>query len=105
MFLKVSNGNGEWILFDNVDRIDFGITKKSILNREELEIYDKEGHINLISKSCFPRETPLDIGFIEFHRNGVLLTALFTSVAYVLNNSGDTIEKISALNLKERKNG
>lgn len=96
MFLKINDGNGGWILFDNVDRINFGQKNISIMKREELDNLSKsdENLINLISKDCFPRNVPLDISTLEFYRSGIKILALFSSYAYVLNEAGDTVETI-----------
>ena len=102
MFLKINDGNGGWILFDSVDRVDFISNKKSITDRADLKEFDlvHEGLVNLISKDCFPRNNPIDVGVITFYRNQVKTVALFASEAYVLNGFGNTIETIRANTLK-----
>lgn len=106
MYLKISDGNGEWTLFDNVDRVNFGIQRESIQERSDLDRFEQVevDLINLISKDCFPRKEPLNVGVIEFYRNGSKVMALFASIVYILNEAGDTVEKISANNQRKMKN-
>jgi len=48
--------------------------------------------INLIPKEAFTGKQPVDVGVVEFLRAGQWHTALFTSVAYICNDQGDTLE-------------
>jgi hypothetical protein len=99
MLLKVSDGIGGWLLFDNLDQVHLLAERTRVRNLDELRALEQGPEtINLISAECFKRGMALDVGMIEFHRNGQARIALFTSVAFICNDSGDTIECVNAGN-------
>lgn len=96
MLLKISDGTGGWVYFDGVDRIHLITTRKLIRSKEELAQPESNNQVvNLIRKESFVNGTPVEVGVVEFFRGDVKMTALFTSVAFICNNGGDTIERIN----------
>lgn len=96
MLLKVSDGDGGWVLFDKVEQahlVSKGYAVKSI---DELKALGDENVLNLISKECFLKGEKVVVGVIEFVRNGNSRKALFTNIVYVCNDNGDTLDRHNA---------
>lgn len=91
MILKVSDGAGGWHFFDNVERLYLKATKRGIKSKEEINGFASGDVINLVSKSCFLNGA-VTVGLIELHCGGNKRSLLFTEVAYLCNDKGDTIE-------------
>ncbi len=103
MLLKINDGNGGWILLDEIDRIHLLSSDHKVRNKEELlglgsEVVGDNEPLVFIASDCFPviNGHDLDVGIIEFTRKGKTNTALYTNAAYVLDNSGTTIECFKA---------
>ena len=108
MLIKISDGASGWTLFDQVDSVHLSSTRHGIKDRKELEDIDVEKEsqkIILISTECFPLRNngSLDIGVLEFERVGKKFAALYTNVAYICDNNGTTVEKVS-VHTRNRRN-
>ncbi len=103
MLLKINDGNGGWILLDEIDRIHLLSSDHKVRTKDELlslgaEVDGDNEPLVFIANDCFPvvNGHDLDVGIIEFVRKGKTNTALYTNAAYVLDNSGTTIECFKA---------
>lgn len=94
MLLKVSDGDGGWVLLDNVDKAHLTARVHTIKNQKELEALGGPNALNLVSKDAF-KESSINVGIIEFVRNGTTRQALFTNIVYVCNDKGDTLDKLN----------
>lgn len=99
MHLKVSDGLEGWVVIDDVDLTHLYASIHNVKDIKELENlnvpYDERKHV-LVSRNCFPpRNGGLDVGVLSYYRRGVWSTAVFAKTAYILNEQGTTIEKIS----------
>lgn len=92
MLLKVSDGNGGWILIDNVDHVHLISKKYNVTNQSELNSIEGGDTLNFISKECFGKD-PLTIGVVEYIKSSKANKALFTNIIYVCDNNGDTLDK------------
>ena len=107
MLLKISDGVSGWTLFDQVDSVHLNSMRCGIKDRKELEdikISEDLQRIILISTECFPlkNDNSLDVGILEFEREGTKFAALYTNVAYICDNNGTTVEKVSVFNRNRR---
>ncbi len=107
MLLKISDGVHGWTLFDQVGSVHLNSMRcrvKSSKELEDIEISEDMRRIILISDECFPlkNEHSLDIGILEFERGGTKFAALYTNVAYICDNNGTTVEKVSVFNRNRR---
>ena len=96
MLLKISDGNGGWHLFDNIDRAYMIATRKTVKSIEELNrlLLVDDNLISLVAKEAFSH-APIDVGVIEYVKeNGAKGNVMFTKVAYFCNADGHTIEKM-----------
>jgi hypothetical protein len=94
MLLKVSDGDGGWVLLDNVDHAHLTAKVHAVNHSNELEVIGGAGALNLISKEALAKGTSINVGVIEFVRNGTTRKALFTNIVYVCNDKGDTLDKL-----------
>jgi hypothetical protein len=94
MLLKVSDGDGGWVLLDNVDHAHLTAKSYTVKNPNELEAIGGPNALNLISKDALAKSTGITVGVIEFIRNGTSRKALFTNIVYVCNDKGDTLDKL-----------
>jgi len=95
MLLKISDGMRGWILFDNVDRIHLPSSTHKISTIEEIERIKTPENSDvsvLVSKQCLNGEE-IEVGMLTFDRGASTKTVIFTKVAYICNDGGDTIEK------------
>lgn len=96
MLLKVSDGDGGWILFDKVDKVHTLGRDHIVNNIDELNALGGQGTLNLVSKECFQNNKEgVTVGIIEFEKENVVRTALFTNVVFVCNDAGDTLDRLS----------
>lgn len=108
MLLKISDGVSGWTIFDQVDSVHLSSVRHGVKSKEELEdieVLDDSQKVILLASECFPlkNEHSLDIGILEFERGGTKFAALYTNVAYICDNNGTTVEKVSVFN-KSRRN-
>ena len=107
MLLKISDGVSGWTIFDQVDSVHLNSMRCQVKNNRELEdieILEDLQRIILISNDCFPlkNDHSLDIGILEFERGDTKFAALYTNVAYICDNNGTTVEKVSVFNRNRR---
>lgn len=105
MLLKVSDGNGGWVLIDNVDQAHLLPKNYSVINQTELVTLEGIDALNLISKECFIVKDHVLVGVIEFIRNGATRRILFTNVVYVCNDRGDTLDRLTVELNRPKKGG
>jgi hypothetical protein len=86
-----------------VDQCHF-VASHSVSKREDLSRLDNPDNpaVNLIARECFGKNTPIDVGVIEFYRGQLMQRVLFASSAYVCNDRGDTLERINVGTQKGR---
>lgn len=98
MMLKVSDGADGWTLFDGVSQVNVQAVRHAVKSQEDLGLITVEGaQVKvLVARACFPRDVPLDVGVLEFYNGIEQITALYAAEVYVLNDSGNTIERFSA---------
>lgn len=98
MLLKVSDGNGGWILFDNCGPVHIRKPGKQVTSAEGLRGLEQEGGFlyNLVPRTAFTERQQVAVGIVDFDRGGQACTALFTGVAWVCNDTGDTLERVDA---------
>lgn len=103
MLLKVSDGDGGWILFDKVDQAHLVSKGCAVNNSNELQKLGGSDALNLVSKECFQHNESIPVGIIEFVRDGISRKALFTGIIYVCNDQGDTLDRHSAENRSAKR--
>lgn len=94
MLLKVSDGDGGWHLFDGVEHAYLVGKERIITNMSELMKVAGEDTVNLIARGAFLKHQSLQVGTLEFVRNGNARKAVFTDIAYICNDRGDTLDKL-----------
>ncbi len=107
MLLKISDGVSGWTIFDQVDSVHLSSVRHGVTSKEELEdieVLDDSQKVILLASGCFPlkNDHSLDIGILEFERGGTKFAALYTNVAYICDNNGTTVEKVSVFNRTRR---
>ena len=90
----------EFVMFKNGPVGHSGLLGVTYKNLNEIKDYESE----VINVECFPlkNEHSLDIGILEFERVGTKFAALYTNVAYICDNNGTTVEKVSVFNRNRR---
>lgn len=101
MLLKVSDGEGGWVLFDHVDKAHLVSKSHAVRTPAELSAFGDEDTLTLIAKDCFRGEI-VNVGIIEFERKGITRKAFFTNVVFICNDSGDTLDRLNAERQKRR---
>lgn len=95
MLLKVDDGNNGWVLFDSVDKVHLTAKTHEVSRATELrEIGGEEASI-LIPKDSFRNGSTVQVGVLEFERKETHRKVLFTNIAYVCDDRGNTIDKLS----------
>ncbi len=110
MILKVGDGDGGWILFGPVDKIHILPEPVLIQKREDLDSLESpEGHerIVLVSNKRLNSVNgkDLSVGLLSFEREDDKMFLLFSEIAYICNDNGDTIEAVSANRKPNHKQG
>ena len=110
MILKVGDGSGGWILFGPVDKIHIISKPVIIKTREELDALESpEGfeRIVLVSNERLGSVNgePFSVGRLSFERENDKLFLLFSDIAYICNDNGDTVEAVSANRNSNHKRG
>ncbi len=100
MLLKISDGAHGWVLFDYVDRIHLLSKVYSIENQKELDnvaALNGAERIVLVPAELIRRRNgqPFNVGLIGLIRKGVEQVVLHTDVAYLCDDSGNTLERIN----------
>ena len=104
MLLKVADGVGGWVIFDQVDKVHLIATSYTVKTSAELnKIAVGENQLNLVSKECFAKGEAFDVGVVEFERRGTTQRAFFVVVAYVCNDKGDTLDRLVATGSQKRR--
>ena len=97
MQLKVSDGAGGWHILDQVRHVHLlprhKWTVRSLEDLRAIKI-DEQEPINLVAKEAL-KGAPIDIGLINFERNGQQTSLIFTDIAYVMNDDGKTTDKLA----------
>src|SRR5436190_24065704 len=98
MLIKISDGRGGWVLLDNADQVHFTAERLTVTDRDQLNATIPKGDsvINLVPAETLREGRQVNIAAIEFYRWGQKMTALFTSVAFICNDKGDTLERVTA---------
>ena len=94
MILKVSNGNGGWHFFDRVERIHTTASPLRLKTADEISAAIKDA-INLVPKESL-RAGPVEVWYVDVHRDGSVLRVMFIGGAYLCNDGGNTIERIGS---------
>lgn len=102
MLLKVSDGDGGWIIIDNVDQVHLLAKWHTVRNHEELNRLGGEDALNFVPKDCFINGA-VNVGLLRFERAGNERKALFLNIVYVCNNDGDTVDRYSVTRRTEKR--
>lgn len=100
MLLKVCDGNKGWVLFDNVDNVHLTSQNHEVSQATELAVIGGPDATILVPKDCFANGNQISVGVIEFTKNALTRKVLFTSVVYVCDDRGNTVDSISVKNGK-----
>lgn len=103
MILKISDGAGNWHMLGGIQDIKMLARTCVIKSLDDLKKISTSDTISYISKDCFTVDAQLEVGFLEYYRQDQWNTALFTNVAYVMNDHGDTVEKVAVANIRKRR--
>lgn len=102
MLVKIKSENGRWILFDNAEQVEFDTASRLITSREELtKIGPDDGGASVtfilpgLNKNEISVDCPLYVSVIWFLRNQKSHVVVFNTLAYLCNDSGKTVEKVS----------
>lgn len=104
MLIKIKGTGGKWVLFDDVSTIEYGASPVKIENQQQLRnlhgTVDTDVEIiHIFPGFDFSKESDdlnLRVNTISFTKDGVRNLIVFSSVCYVCNNQGRTIEKVPA---------
>lgn len=103
MLLKVSDGNGGWVLLDEVEEAHMKNSRFVVSEPEQLMPHVKEDVRSFVAKECFTRGKEITVGVLEYVSRGNKRKALFTGTAYVCNDAGDTLDRFSVERRVEKK--
>ncbi len=103
MLVKVNSGSAKWILFDNAEQVEylslpFEITSSNSLEHlSQLHQASEVVHILPgIDVEAIDKSHKLRVGIITFFRNQEKYLIIFSTLAYICNDSGKTVEKVQA---------
>ena len=99
MLLKISKGNSEWAILD-VASVDYSSNPRQVSSQDQLDnllgVITRNGFELRDFRSKQPNGTPYKFQVATVHGNdGKTLVAVFDNPAYLCNNAGDTLERIS----------
>ena len=100
MLIKIKGENSSWVLFDNAEQVKYEGSFREIKSEEELQgldIYPLDERIDIlpgIIQEDISPQSPLFAGIISFLRNRRRCVVVFSTGAYICNDSGTTVEKI-----------
>lgn len=103
MLLKVADGNGGWVYFDGVEMVYLTARIHEVKQASELSNIGGPGASILVSKDCFKDGRSVAVGLLEYEKREERRRVLFTTVAYVCDDRGNTIDKLSVRSGKEGK--
>lgn len=98
MLLKISNGNGGFRVFDKVEEYDYNPRTRTLKKPEDINtIFPASQNIrSLVPLSAFQDSQSVEVGIIEFVKSsGFSLHVIFIGSAYICNDQGDTLDKIT----------
>lgn len=100
MLLKISDGARGWVLFDYVDRIHLLSEVHLVENQKDLDnvaVLNGAERIVLVPAELIRRYNgqPFSVGLIGLVRKGVEQVVLYTDVAYLCDDGGNTLERIN----------
>ncbi len=101
MLVKIQNSGGRWTLFDNAEQVNFGSNIHTI--NSEAEMHDlvppdvvTQGVFILpgITLNSISPSSPIQVGVVEFVRSQKPYVVVFSSLLYICNDNGKTVEKV-----------
>lgn len=89
-------------MFDGVDTVHLTALTHHFNHIQELNEFGGGNAIILVPKDLFKDNGPVTVGIIEFDKRDERRKVLFTNIAYVCDDRGNTIDKLSVKHGKER---
>ena len=107
MIVKIDQGSGCWLIYDEVSGIDYTNIPRTATSMDEL--FEGFNGVNREDiKLCLTRsknvelDTPCVYNTIAFRSRGEAKTIVFDNIAYICNDRGDTIERLNCTVRHER---
>ncbi len=101
MIVKVQGETGNWILFDNAEKVEFSTTPRKFHSIEEIDavgVDEEASHVHyILTEPCHEGmdfENPVEAAIISFTQNHKKHIIIFNTVAYLCNDQGKTIERV-----------
>lgn len=98
MIVKVRHRTKGWILFDNAEEVQFESAPRRVSPEQvKFMIGEDDPDVNsqmLIEHAELDAVASLEVAFIRFLRNGTAYALAINTHAYLLNDSGKTVESI-----------
>ena len=96
MLVKVKRAANKWMLFDNAEQVEFSGYAQNISSTSELRFKESE-RSDIVVINLLPSRIVVGtrIGEISFLRDGLINAIYFDTLAYICNDSGKTVEKVS----------
>lgn len=118
MFLKVQNQHDNWVIFDKITNLEFSNRPVTVKGPRELEVLEssvgpnnnRASHISPGSSYNYANELvssqdSTEVAWAKFVQEGVQHVVLFTKPAYLCNENGDTVDKLSVGRIAGPKRG
>ena len=101
MIVKVQGETGNWILFDNAEKVEFNTTPRKFYSIEEIDAVSIEEEASQVyfvltkpHHEAMDFENPVEAAIISFTQNHKKSVIIFNTVAYLCNDQGKTIERV-----------
>lgn len=101
MLIKVKDSGGKWVLFDNAEGVQYDQDCEELCGERDLGHYgSSDGTVSVeailpnVNWSKISNDYPLRVKVINFTRNAKKHVVVFSTLTYICNDSGKTVEKV-----------
>ena len=101
MLIKVKDEGGKWVLFDNAEGVQYDQDCEELTDERDIAYYNaQDGTITVstvlpnIDWQKVSDKTPLRVKVINFTRNQKRHVVIFSTLTYICNDQGKTVEKV-----------
>lgn len=101
MLIKVKDEGGKWVLFDNAEGVHYDQDCEVLIDEKEIAFYNTpDGATSVytvlpdIDWEKVGNHNPVRVKVITFTRNQKRHVVIFSTLTYICNDQGKTVEKV-----------
>lgn len=101
MLIKIKDEGSKWVLFDNAEGVQYDQNCEELTAERDLAYYNApDGSVTVstvlpnVNWNEIDSINPLRVKVINFYRNQKKHVVVFSTLTYICNDSGKTVEKV-----------